>query len=1318
MRVGIIAFAGWWRVSAVAGIALSGCAAGDPSAPGVEALGQTSEAVIFGEDDRTEYRDSTASQKLLANSVGMLTKRADLSCNPSYCVLTQSTAATPLCADERFANQNTDASGHCTAFQIGPRTFATAGHCIAGDEVPMAPNGPYPSSPPQPRRCADVSLVFYWKVDDPNEVDANFNIDRNHVYQCTRVVEHGGYYTALLGGVPSGQSLSQDWAVFDVDRDVIEATGTGARKPLPFSREPRLPVGLPVTTIGHPIGLPVKIADGSTVLASPFGVHDFSYDGDTMNGSSGSPIIDEQSGLVRGVLSSGPIDEEDEDLGCLRNLRCASGTECSEPAQANTLSRVTRFFALDLDLNGKQDFVTLFVEDGLWKLRVDAFSTTIVPIAPQLAFDDLAMLALGDFDTDGIIDAAALINGALFSVHIAPGAIALEDFAPASSDFVSIQSADVDGNGVLDLVASKSDGTRLSFAGGAGGLDSTPQAVSLLRGPDFDGDGKEDVAIAATTRSTANGRINVIWGDSAKPGTIVENASGLYTQLVWGDFDDDGIDEMVSSSPLAPIDGEIRVGELNVIGWNGNELDVIQRLHRKDYLTSGRNDIWGGALAVGDFDADGVDDLAVGQGFREMGGLAPRVNEPKVMQIYGLPGIGLGEFALDFSESDLDLQAPDGREARAGWALAAGDYDCDGVDDLAIGAETAIVAGSESTGKVVVLYGQAGLGLSTTGATTIAEPGFGDDHVTGGLGYSLMSGNFNGDTRDGHPCVDLAIGSNSHWVSGVGTRGAVSVVTGGPTGISTSSRQFFQAGEGQLADTADNRYKLGSAMSVTRANGDGFDDLVVHSLGKGAGSMLIFTGSASGLATTPSIWKQGTSPIPDMPEQLNRFNSPYLGIGAGDFFGRGLGGTSNGLLVVGAPFEGFIETSPRTFREGKGWVAALQMGTGSAVEITDVREYGQDSAILGGRTDLAPLANFGWAVSKPRPSAQPAPAIAAFSLASFPASDFQDPPPGITLGEAGDPLGPWTSPQMAIAIDTTSSSAGDAALKLTTTGWITLSSARFGTASFDPVGDTLALDVFLPNSVTWGTTELRVTVPAAGIYDSSLATRELRLLPGGAWSTLSFPVSAALKQALLGDHANAQITVAVNTPLAGVGLDNLRFTGNLTARTVFHGAAMDTRTVATNPVLSFDSAGSWSSPQTQLYSDTELVTEGTGSLAVATNGWTELVSAPFSTSSLRPVSSTLSLDLYVPETQPNPSWLGDLQVYLTCPSTALADRLLGQVPLTNLFVGEFNMLQLALPSDVQSVLAGDHEGCTARVVLNVNQGSGVWQLDNMGFLQP
>src|SRR5262249_25136981 len=140
------------------------------------ATGTRESSVIWGNDDRVEYRDASELEKLYANSVALLTGTKDLACNTSYCTMTQVTANTPLCADERSENQRVEGSGFCPAFLIGPRTFATAGHCIAGDEVLAYPDGPYPTVDPPPR-CADVSPIFFWKIDTPNTVNANENID-------------------------------------------------------------------------------------------------------------------------------------------------------------------------------------------------------------------------------------------------------------------------------------------------------------------------------------------------------------------------------------------------------------------------------------------------------------------------------------------------------------------------------------------------------------------------------------------------------------------------------------------------------------------------------------------------------------------------------------------------------------------------------------------------------------------------------------------------------------------------------------------------------------------------------------------------------------------------------------------------------------------------------------------------------------------------------------------------------------------------------------------------------------------------------------
>jgi hypothetical protein len=169
---------------------------------------------------------------------------------------------------------------------------------------------------------------------------------------------------------------------------------------------------------------------------------------------------------------------------------------------------------------------------------------------------------------------------------------------------------------------------------------------------------------------------------------------------------------------------------------------------------------------------------------------------------------------------------------------------------------------------------------------------------------------------------------------------------------------------------------------------------------------------------------------------------------------------------------------------------------------------------------------------------------------------------------------------------------------------------------------------------------------------------------------------------------------------------------------VFHGAAAAGELVATNPLFGFDNASDWSSPQTAVTSDPLTTTEGEASLAVTPNGWTEVVSRTFDTSLLASMTSTLAIDLFVPLEQPNPSWVGALQLYVDCPTAGLHNRYIGQNELRHTFLGEFNRLRFTLPPDVTSALSGTLSGCSLRLALNVSPGSGTWRLDNLGFVAP
>src|SRR6185312_8411943 len=76
-----------------------------------------------------------------------------------------------------------------------------------------------------------------------------------------------------------------------------------------------------------------------------------------------------------------------------------------------------------------------------------------------------------------------------------------------------------------------------------------------------------------------------------------------------------------------------------------------------------------------------------------------------------------------------------------GHSLAAGDFNGDSYDDLAIG-----VVGEDSSGAVAIIYGSSsGLSASAMQVDSIIRQATGDSENQDFFGWSLASGNFNSD---------------------------------------------------------------------------------------------------------------------------------------------------------------------------------------------------------------------------------------------------------------------------------------------------------------------------------------------------------------------------------------------------------------------------------------------------------------------------------------------------------------------------------------------------------------------------------------------
>jgi hypothetical protein len=162
------------------------------------------------------------------------------------------------------------------------------------------------------------------------------------------------------------------------------------------------------------------------------------------------------------------------------------------------------------------------------------------------------------------------------------------------------------------------------------------------------------------------------------------------------------------------------------------------------------------------------------------------------------------------------------------------------------------------------------------------------------------------------------------------------------------------------------------------------------------------------------------------------------------------------------------------------------------------------------------------------------------------------------------------------------------------------------------------------------------------------------------------------------------------------------------------------RALSNGDVTGFEVASSWSTTAAgAVLATAPAHTQGTASLAVRpsnSNPYVALASASIGT--LAEVSNTLALDIMLPTQQPNPAWLGAVQLYVTCPSRALQNVYLGQVELTGKPVGAWTTLSFSLSNAVvTSLLSGGYTDLSFGVALNVPVPvGGPYLIDNLRFI--
>jgi V8-like Glu-specific endopeptidase len=227
---------------------------------------------IYGEDSRQDvYAVSNPLFVNLAKSTAALIEKTNIKSNQNESTISGRSLGDmfKLCPEERFRNQ--PSAANCSGTLVAPDIIMTAAHCYDLAK----------------QTCKEYAWVFDYKVSRENQ--SSVTVPSTNVYECEQVVLKE---MDLNNGI--------DHALIKLKRPVTDRAFAILRS------TGEIAVNDSLVLIGHPSGLPTKIAGDAFVLKVL--KNSFVSNVDAFSINSGSGVFNAKTGEVEGILSAGRSD--------------------------------------------------------------------------------------------------------------------------------------------------------------------------------------------------------------------------------------------------------------------------------------------------------------------------------------------------------------------------------------------------------------------------------------------------------------------------------------------------------------------------------------------------------------------------------------------------------------------------------------------------------------------------------------------------------------------------------------------------------------------------------------------------------------------------------------------------------------------------------------------------------------------------------------------------------------------------------------------------------------------------------------------------